>query len=165
MTTKEYIEDSKFKKWFYHCILRVAFYRPKSPNYEQQSTHVGSSKGSYTHISSLIRQSCMYSLRWELALSWWTCEAVLLWCGRTLMYLQPTQQMFSTGGDQPHTWRSFCFMYSQILLTTADRGNALSPVPRNFTRASERGVGLRKPEVPPFCCFFFLFGSSESTWN
>lgn len=94
-----------------------------------------------------------------------TCEAVLLWCGRMLMYLQPTQQMFSTGRDQPHTWRSFCFMYSQILLTTADRGNALSPVPRNFTRASERGVGLRKPEVPPFCCFFFLFGSSESTWN
>ena len=53
-------------------------------------------------------------------------------------------------------------MYSQILFTTSDRDNALSPVPRNFTRASESGRGARKPEVPPFCRFFFFFGSSES---
>lgn len=53
-------------------------------------------------------------------------------------------------------------MYSQILFTTSALDNALSPVPRNFTRASEIGIGARKPEVPPFCRFPFFLGSSGS---
>lgn len=57
------------------------------------------------------------------------------------------------------TCKSFCLMYSQILLTTFDRGNSLSPVPRNFIKASESWSGAR---IPEFFRFSFLFGSSES---
>lgn len=46
---------------------------------------------------------------------------------------------------------------------TSERGNALSPVPRNFTKAPERGIGARKPELPLLCFFSFLFGSLTST--
>lgn len=60
------------------------------------------------------------------------------------------------------TWRLFCFMYSQILFTTSARDNALSPVPRKSTKASESRRGIRKPEVPPFCLFSFINGSSAS---
>lgn len=62
---------------------------------------------------------------------------------------------------KPQTCRSCCFMYSHILFTTSARDNVLSPVPKNFTRASERGRGTRRPEAPFFCRFSFCFSSSE----
>lgn len=63
---------------------------------------------------------------------------------------------------QHHTCRSFCFMYSHILFTAPARDNEFSPVPKNFTRASESGRQARSPELPFFCFFPLLFGSSES---
>lgn len=57
----------------------------------------------------------------------------------------------------------FSLMYSQILLTTLDLGSALSPVPRNFAKASESFTGARKAEFPALCRFSFLFGSSWSS--
>ena len=63
---------------------------------------------------------------------------------------------------QHHTCRSFCFMYSHILFTAPARDNEFSPVPKNFTRASESGRQARSPELPFFCRFPLLFGSSES---
>lgn len=57
------------------------------------------------------------------------------------------------------TCKLFCLMYFQILITMLDRGNSVSPVSRNFTKAFESWIGARITEL---CRFSFLFSSSES---